>query len=470
MSRRRRLLALVVAVAVASPAVAAAAAVEAGSDPVLAALVREALEKSPDYARARADAAAERERIPQAGALADPTVTLGIQNDGFNAIQIGKMETSFWQVMITQPLGWPGKRGLRAAAARAQASAVAARLERVQLSTTAEVERAYLDLLLVRGQLELLGRLEALWREAEAVTRTRYAVGAVPQSDLLRAQLELTRLQQQRIGLEAIERTRVQTLNRLRVQPLDEPIPTTRQLADADPPGLEPADEAVADAERRSPDLTIARRSTEAAQRRVASALRERWPDVTVSAGIMPRGGLDPMWTASVGLTVPIFLASKQSRAVAESERRRDAEQEGEASTLQVVRLRARERHAALAALLRTLRLYKDTLLVQSDAAVHSTLGQYRVGKVPFASVLEMLRGYIGDEDGYLETMADAQRVAIAARQVSLDAPPGIGGGAIASGGIPGASGGMGGGGGRASGSAGGAEAPAPAGGGSSGM
>src|SRR5919198_1334780 len=214
-------------------------------DPVLDALVGEALEKSPEYARARAELAAERERISQSGALPDPTLSLGIQNDGFQRIEIGNMETSFWQVMLTQPLPWPGKRGAREDAARAQAEAVGARLARIRLATTAEVERAYVDLLLVRGQLELLSKLEALWKEAEAIARARYEVGAVPQSDLVRTQLERTRLVQQRIALESAERTRLEVLNRLRVRPLDEPIETPRRLADAGEPALVAIDDAV---------------------------------------------------------------------------------------------------------------------------------------------------------------------------------------------------------------------------------
>ncbi|MEY2668220.1 MAG: hypothetical protein RJA59_858, partial [Pseudomonadota bacterium] len=147
------------------------------SDPQVAALVAEALASSPDVGRAEAAARAEAERAPQLGSLPDPTLTLGIQNDGFQSIQIGTMETSYWQVMLTQPVPWPGKLSARQAAARAQASVASAEVARLRLATTAEVERAYVDLVLVRGQLELLSKLETLWAEAEVMARTRYEVG-----------------------------------------------------------------------------------------------------------------------------------------------------------------------------------------------------------------------------------------------------------------------------------------------------
>jgi cobalt-zinc-cadmium efflux system outer membrane protein len=433
---------LLVALLVCAPLVTVRADAGATDDPVLTGLLHDALEHSPEYAQARAAVAAERERIPQAGALPDPTLTLGIQNDGFKRIEIGNMDTSFWQVMVTQPLPWPGKRSLRAGAARSLASAAEAQAERVRLTTVAEVERGYVELLLVRSQLDLLARLEALWREAEAISRARYGVGAVPQSDIIRAQLERTRLAQQRIALEASTRTRVQVLNRLRVHPLDEPIETARRLADLAEPSLPSPDEVLADAERRSPDLAEARLARDAADQRLGFARRDRYPDFVVSAAVMPRGGLDPMWTASVGITLPIFSGKKA--AVDESSSRREASGQAQETTRQVVQLRAGERHAVLDGLLRTARLYREALLVQSDAAVRSTVGQYQVGKVTFASVLEVMRGLVNDEGGYLDTLAQAQRVAIAQREVSLSASAGVGGGGAMGGGgtVPG-SGGM---------------------------
>jgi hypothetical protein len=67
------------------------------------------------------------------------------------------------------------------------------------------------------------------------------------------------------------------------------------------------------------------------------------------------------------------------------------------------------------------------------------------VGKVTFPSVLEVLRGVVADEGGYLDALAETQRLAIAQREVSLAPPAGLGG-SVTSGSVPGA-GAMGGGG-----------------------
>jgi outer membrane protein TolC len=414
------------------------AAPDEPADPVLAGLVAETLARSPEHARAQAGVAAERERVPQAGALPDPTLVLGIQNDGFKGIQIGVEPTSFWQVLINVPLSWPGKRGFREDVAQGRVTVAEAALQRIRLTLLGDVERAYLDLRLVRGQLGLQERLESLWKQAEEIARTRYQVGEVPQSDLLRAQLERTRLRLLRLGLEASERTAVQALNRLRVHPLDEPVDTKVLLADTNPGTVPGVDQLLADAEARSPDLAIATRSAETSEVRVKSAYRERWPDLSLTAAIMPRGQLEPMWAASVGLSLPIYWWDKGSRAVSEAEHERTAEQKGVEAVRQLLALRTRERHTALSTAVEALDLYRHGLLVQSDATVQSTLSQYRVGRVSFASVLEVMRGLVTDEGGYLSTLAEAERQRIALREVSLQ--PSSGGLAAASGGstVPG--------------------------------
>jgi outer membrane protein, heavy metal efflux system len=414
------------------------AAPDEPADPSLAGLVSETLARSPEHARAQAEVAAERERVPQAGALADPTLVLGIQNDGFKGIQIGVEPTSFWQVLLNVPLSWPGKRGFREEVAQGRVTVAEAALQRIRLTLLGDVERAYLDLRLVRGQLVLQERLESLWKQAEEIARARYQVGEVPQSDLLRAQLERTRLRLLRLGLEASERTAVQALNRLRVHPLDEPVDTKVLLADTNPGTVPGVDQLVADAEARSPDLAIATRSAETSEARVKSAYRERWPDLSVTAAIMPRGQLEPMWAASVGLSLPIYWWDKGSRAVSEAEHERTAEQKRVEAVRQLLALRTRERHTALSAAVEALDLYRHGLLVQSDATVQSTLSQYRVGRVSFVSVLEVMRGLVTDEGGYLSTLAEAERQRIALREVSLQ--PSAGGLAAASGGstVPG--------------------------------
>ena len=401
-------------------------------DAVLQKLLDEAAAASPEVAQSRASVKAESARIPQAGALPDPSLSLGIQNDGFRRINVGRMETSFLNIQLTQPLFWPGKRGLREQVATLEERRSTARLGRAVLDLEGRVRRAYLGLLLVRGQIELLAEQEQLWLQAEHTARARYESGQVPQSDLLRAQLERARLQQRRWALDAEVLTRLAELNRLRARPLDEPVETSARLADTPDPAVLAEAAAQQDAEGRSPEILLSLLSVEQAGRRIELARKEKLPDFAVTAAIMPRGGLEPMWQVGLSIGLPIFAGRKQDRVVDESEQRRIGEAQGAEALRQVLRLRTRERLTTLLALNRSNQHYRSQILILSAAAARSTLSQYEVGRVPFASALEALAGYVGDRVTYLSSIADAQLIAIAQQEVSLDPTPAIsGGGAV---------------------------------------
>ncbi len=444
MSRSLASLVLLLAAASARAQAPTPAAAAEPSDPVLDALIQESLAHRPELAQAEAGVEAERERVPQAGALPDPMFAVGIQNDGFREIAIGKMETSYLQFMLTQPFYFPGKRGLRGDVAQLGADLAAAGVGRTRLSIEADVRRAYVELLLARDQLALLGRTEALWTQSEKLARTRYAVGEGAQSDLLRAQLELMRLRQQRIALEVSERNRLQELNRLRGRRLDEPVVTPRLLRDIADPAATTLETALDEAQARSPELAQATIAQAQAERRVDLANRERLPDFSLGGGVMARGQLEPMWAATFTVNLPVWSSEKQDRAVAESAARAQGAARGADAVREVLRLRTEERQALLASARDTVRLYRQGLLVQSEAMVSSTLAQYQTGTIPFASVLDGLATWLATQGGYLDALAQLQRVDIARREVSLEAPAGASGG-MQVGSIPGAGAGMGG-------------------------
>ena len=94
-----------------------------------------------------------------------------------------------------------------------------------------------------------------------------------------------------------------------------------------------------------------------------------------------------------------------------------------------------------LTALLETNRLYRSGVLIQSEATVSSAMAQYQVGRVPFASVLEALTGYLSDQVGFYESVVAAQRIDIAQRELSLDPVAGPALGGIGGAAMPGSSG-----------------------------
>jgi outer membrane protein TolC len=422
----------------APPATVAHSANPFPADPLLRRLIEQSVNARPELAQAEASLRAEQARVPQEGAWPDPMLQVGIQNDGFTSIEVGRMETSFVSFMASQTFPWPGKPALRRSVAELGASQSGELLARVRMSTEAEVARAYVDLLLARDRMRLLDRLDELWRSSLGAAQTRYEAGGGAQSDILRAQLEINRNKQRRLSLHGEELARLEAINRLRAHPLDEPIETSSRVRDLTPlPEIDrklTVDRMLA----QSPELAAARRGIDRAAKSVALAEKGYYPDLTVSAGVMVRGPLPPMWLLTVGGPVPVFAGSKQNRAVDEQRDRQLAAEKQVQAVEQVLRLRAEERRTALTALLDIQAIYEKGLLVQSEASADSTLAQYKVGKVTFASVLESNAGLIADEESYLESLAAAHRIRIADAEISLE-PTAMPGASASSAGMPGA-------------------------------
>jgi cobalt-zinc-cadmium efflux system outer membrane protein len=391
------------------------------ADATLSQLIKESLAVVPELAQAEHLVRAEVERAPQAGALPDPMLQLGIQNDGFSSIEIGKMPTSYISMMVSETFPWPGKLHLGEEVAKLGASQAKQSALRVRLSTEADVRRAYLDLLLARDRAALLDQLETLSQKSLGVARVRYEAGDGTQSDLLRSELELSRIAQRRFALQAEERARLEALNRLRNHRPQEPIETSTHIRGLLAPAeLERLFAVPERALTNSPELASARLGVTRATRAVDLAEKSYFPDLTVGAGIMYRGSMPPMWLATVGGPMPVFAGSKQNRAVAESHALTNASRSRAAAVEQVLRLRSRERHAVFKALLSTVQLYDQGLLVRSEATAESTLSQYVVGKVSLVSVLEANAGLIADQTSYLEAIAAAHRILVAENELSL--------------------------------------------------
>ena len=418
---------LVPALVLVAPVLAQAPIATSSADPVLAALLQEALAEFPDLQKADAAVRMDQERVPQAGVLPDPSLSFGIQNDGFQKLQIGRMETSFYSVAFTQPLPWPGKRGLRKDVAALNVDLSKATQSRVRLGLEADVRRAYAALLLVRGQQALQAQQSLFLEQAEQLARTRYEVGQGSQSELLRAQLERTRLQQAAWALEAEERTTLAALNRLRQHDPADPFPTTASLLDSPEPELL-SREAL---ETRSPELAGARASVQQTERQLELAKLDRRPDFAITAGLMPRGGFDPMWQVGVSISLPIWGKQKQQRAVAEHEHHRQGQGAEVASVRSLLRQRTEERLLQIQSLRRSRDLYQQGLLVQSEASFKATLAQFEAGRVSFLGALEALNGWVGDQGAYLQTLAQLQAQHIALAEAGLGPAPGIAGGSL---------------------------------------
>ena len=396
---------------------AASTTLSASADPVLDALVTEALQRNPDLLALTEGALAARARPDQARALRDPMLSVVYTNDGWSP-SLGTQPMTTLGFMGSQELPWSGKRGLRGDVAAREADLVTQQLERARLGVVASVKRAYYGLVLSRELLDLVREQEQVWKQIEGVARARYAVGQGVQPDVLRVQVEVTRVEQLATEQQAEIEIREAELHRLLGRPATRPVETTARLV------LRPIEENLDAAFERlrlvSPELKSAALGQERAGLLAALAGKEFKPDFSVQAGYMNRGGLDPMWQAGVGVSLPLYrkrLSSGQAEAEAQV---RETARATESVGLQL-RFRTRERFAQLEATQKISRLYGQGIIPQDRMSVDATVANYQAGKVPFIAVLEALTTLYNDRATQLGLLANHERIRASLEEASLE-------------------------------------------------
>jgi outer membrane protein TolC len=405
--------------AVAGPAPARAAMTD---DPVLAALVEEALADNPDVRAMQESLAAARALPAQAGSLPDPMVSVGYTNEGWSP-SLGAMPDASLSVMVAQDLPWPGKRSLRSRLAAMEGVQAEQQLARARLGVAASVRRAFHALGQARLLLELTREQARLWGQIEGVARARYTVGQGAQQDVLRTQVEVTRIGQIEAEQQAGEAIRLAELNRLLGRARAAPIETrAAETPPEDAVAASPAD-TVERLRAISPELAAARSAVDAARLGVELARREWKPDFNVRGGYMNRGGLDPMWQAGVSLNLPLARGRRRA-ALAEAEARlRAAEQRVQAVELQL-RFRTQERLARLAAIDRMSLLYAQGVVPQDRLSLEAAMASYQAGRTPFSAVLESLGSLYADRGAYIRLIAARGQVLASLEEASLEATP----------------------------------------------
>ena len=321
--------------------------------------------------------------------------------------------------MGSQTLPWPGKRGLREEIASRDGVAPAERLERQHLTVAAGVRRAFWSLVLAEQTRGVLREQEDVWREAESVARARYAVGQGAQQDVLRAQVEITRFEQLRAEREAEVEARLAELSRLVGREVQPDTVAGVHLALRPEPRDLPA--LLAQAEATLPELRAGAAGVEREELAIELAQRDFKPDFTVQAGYMNRGGLDPMWQAGVGVTLPLYRGRRRA-AVAEAEAGRLAAAHQVEAVRAQIRFRTRERLAQLRAAERMAVVYEDGLLPQARMSYESSIASYQAGKVPFLSVLEALQTLHRDRIDHLRVLAAHEEIKASIAEASLEA------------------------------------------------
>ena len=395
----------------------------------LAGLVTEAEGRNPDILRARHAARAAHEVPSRVGSLPDPMISVSLQNVPFNNVALDASPMTGILIGVSQAVPFPGKLGRREDYAEATAIAAERDADLVRALVALRVKEAYWRLSFAERAYEISSRSERVINSMVNAAIARLSVAMAPQQDALQAEVAHSRiranLERRRQEIVSARRALNAAVGRAPDAPLGKTEPPPRP-----PPKLD-FDRLNHAVDRRNPAVVAARARVDAADRAVAEAKKDRLPDFQLGAGYRIRAeaqgdmthGAD-MFVLTFGMTLPVWLGSKQNARVRETVERHAEAQEHVAAVELDALTQLQQRLDAVERLEIELQLNDREILPQASQALDASITDYQFARVGFVSVLGNWQTDLDAELGYLRLLTERAEL-LAAIEYLTYTPPG---------------------------------------------
>src|SRR5262245_16671903 len=219
------------------PAIDNATAVKRSTPIKLQALIEEAIEQNREIKTMQRGFDMMRARIPQARALPEPMLNVGYMGNAvpIPPFDIQKGDPSSGRFFsFSQEIPFPGKLALKGRMANVVAEAEWWNYEQVRLNVIAEVKDAYFDLFYLHKSIETVTRNKDLLGKFAKIAEASYSVGKGIQQDVLKAQVEISKLTDQLITLEQRRQVAEARLNSLLFREPETPVGEPEEIRPQD--------------------------------------------------------------------------------------------------------------------------------------------------------------------------------------------------------------------------------------------
>lgn len=360
----------------------------------LADLIRVALNDNPSLQQVIHEHAAALEQIPQVTALPEPRLDFRYY---VNAIET-RVGPQRYGVGITQPLPWFGKLQLQGVAASQAAMAAAERIGSVRNKVISDVASAWFELYYLAKSIAIVEANRDLLVNLEQVARTRYGTGSADHADIIRAQVELGKLEDQLARLNDKHAPLSARLNALLNRHVGAPVPDPEFLPII--PVAQSDHDVLQLIAENNPELKSIQFRTEAAIAQKQRAELDFFPDFAIGLDYVATdearqatvrdSGQDAL-AARISVSLPI-RRSKYSAGVREA----DAIIASNRAALDTAHTDLQA--AAISGLFklrdaeRQIDLYRSVLIPKAEEALSATLSSYQTGTSSFADLVDAQR------------------------------------------------------------------------------
>jgi outer membrane protein TolC len=360
--------------------------------PDLADLISEGLTHNEEIQSLEAQVESLKEEIPFTGALEDPRLGVGILNLPTDSFSFSEEPMTQKQISIAQKIPWFGKLDLKSQRATLKVIRQKAILEGRQLELAKKIANTYYELGFVTCSLQTNKRLTEIVNQLIRVAETRYATGRGLQQDVLQAQVELSKLLDEKITLEKRRRTLTDRINEL--------LNRDSFMIVEPPSDLEflsmklNSEKLTSNALQANPQLRVKQTEIDIAQVEIDLARKDYWPDMDFKFAYGQRDedrtgrSLPDFVSGQVVMNIPLWQKKRQDPKLAAKLKSREAAQKSFGNLFKSLPYRVDALITEIRDTQKNYKLFTDALLLQADQWARSSQAAYEVGSLEFNTML----------------------------------------------------------------------------------
>jgi len=355
-------------------------------------IIDEAIKNNPSLKAAGNKIDAAKASVRYSKSLDPPQVAVEFYNAPISSFPNPFKDQMEYDYSIQQMFPFPGKLGSMARAEQKRAGMFTADRQTREQDIIRNVKALYFDLYLKNRQMEINHETRALVREFVDIARKQYELGMGKQSDILRAQTELSTLGNDSLVLVQQRKSMEGMLNALCNRPVTTEIGLIPEI-DPTMPDFD-LNTLMAVAEKNRPELKSMQYDVEMKQSERIASGKEYLPDFMVRGTYKQMISAPDDWSLMVGATVPIapWSLGKNSAGTA----RGDAnikEAQGELDNMKnMIASEVNDAFLKVKSSMERLKLSRESSIPQAQQTLISAMASYKTGKEEFLMLIDIQR------------------------------------------------------------------------------
>jgi outer membrane protein TolC len=376
-------------------------------------LIKQLATKNPQLQSARFSQQSAEAAVPAARSLPDPVLGFSLMNLPVHSFAFNRVMMTGKKITLTQHFPFPGKRDIKENIAQEGANIKQQKVHELRNQLMKKLKVAYYQLFYVDRALATVQKSKKIMQQLISAAETKYKVGKGVQQDVLRAQLELSKLIDKKITLHQKRLSLASQLNTLINVPPEWPVATIPNAAlqmRRLPYSLAQLKEVAG---KNRPLLAAWHMVITQSETKTDLAKKQLFPDFSVGVGYTQRdvlqngkGGID-FFSAMFSVSLPIYHKRKQGQRIQEAKLKNKSAQAHYQNVLNNVYQQLRIIYTKLKKNEQLVNLYKSGAIPQARQSFQSAMAAYQNNEVDFLTLLNSELALFHTQLTYYRALSD---------------------------------------------------------------